>query len=77
MVFNRHHSKEGEEHQSDHSELVELLLGADEIERKRLLLLALQTGELRKSEAAELLRLVDRLEALSGSAPERAEPDAR
>jgi hypothetical protein len=77
VVFNRHHSKEAEEHESDHSELVELLLGADEIERKRLLLLALQTGELRKSEAAELLRLVDRLEALSDSAPARAEPGIR
>jgi hypothetical protein len=68
-VFNRHHSKEADDQQSDHSELVELLLGADEIERKRLLLLALQTGELRKSEAADLLRLVDRLEALSGKTP--------
>jgi hypothetical protein len=66
VVFNRHHPKEVDEHESDHSELVELLLGADEVERKRLLLLALQTGELRKSETAELLRLVDRLEALAG-----------
>ena len=39
MVFNRHHPKEVDEHESDHSELVELLLGADEVERKRLLLL--------------------------------------
>ncbi len=46
---------------------MELLLDADEVERKRLLLLALQTGELRKSEAADLLRLVDRLEAVSGA----------
>ena len=75
MVFNRHHPKEAEEHQSDHSELVELLLGADEIERKRLLLLALQSGELRKSEAAELLRLVDRLEALSGKTQPEPEPN--
>ena len=77
MVFNRHHSMEGEEHQSDHSELVELLLGADDIERKRILLLALQTGELRKSEAAELLRLVDRLEALSDGNSTHPEPDLR
>jgi hypothetical protein len=75
VVFNRHHSKEAEEHESDHSELVELLLGADEIERKRILLLALQSGELRKSEAAELLRLVDRLEALSGrTTPQPEDP---
>ncbi len=77
MVFNRHHPKEAEEHESDHSELVELLLGADEIERKRLLLLALQSGELRKSEAAELLRLVDRLEALSGRTPPQPEDPFR
>jgi hypothetical protein len=77
VVFNRHHTKEPEENQSDHSELVELLLGADEIERRRLLLLALQSGELRKSEAAELLRIVDRLEALSGKTPPRPEDPFR
>jgi hypothetical protein len=38
-----------------------MLLGMDELGRKRLLLLALQTGELRKSEATDFLRLVDRL----------------
>jgi hypothetical protein len=48
------------------SALVEMLLDADELERRRLLLIALQTGELRKSEATELLRLVDRLESVSG-----------
>jgi hypothetical protein len=48
------------------SSLVEMLLGADELERRRLLL-TLQTGELRKSEAAELLRLVERLESVAGS----------
>ena len=49
-----------------HSALVEMLLDADELERRRLLLIALQTGELRKSEAADLLRLVERLESVSG-----------
>ena len=44
------------------SALVETLLGVDELGRKRLLLLALQKGELRKSEAADLLRLVDRFD---------------
>jgi hypothetical protein len=74
VVFNRNkHSKEGEDRQIGQAGLVELLLGADETERKRLLLMALQTGELRKSEAADLLRLVDRLEAVSGSS--RAQPD--
>ncbi len=67
MLFNRKHSNNEEQQPYDHSGLVELLLDADEVERKRLLLLALQTGELRKSEAADLLRLVDRLEAVSGA----------
>ena len=69
MLFNRKRSKDSEERQLDQAGLVELLLGADEVERKRLLLLALQTGELRKSEAADLLRLVDRLEAVSTGFP--------
>jgi len=45
---------------------MEMLLDADELERRQLLLMALQTGELKKSEAGELLRLVDRLESVSG-----------
>jgi hypothetical protein len=48
------------------SALVEMLLDADELERRRLLLVALQTGELKKSEASDLLRLVDRLESVAG-----------
>ncbi len=67
MPFGRKKQPSEEEREAYQSGLVELLLGADEIERKRILLLALQTGELRKSEAADLLRLVDRLEAVSGS----------
>jgi hypothetical protein len=43
-----------------------MLLEVDEVERKRLLLMALQTGELKMSEAPELLRLVERLAQLSG-----------
>jgi hypothetical protein len=68
VLFNRKRTKDNEERQLDQAGLVELLLGADEVERKRLLLFALQTGELRKSEAADLLRLVDRLEAVSSGA---------
>jgi hypothetical protein len=49
-----------------HSALVEMLLDADDLERRRLLLIALQTGELKKSESADLLRLVERLESVSG-----------
>jgi hypothetical protein len=71
LLFNRKRAKDDEERQLDQAGLVELLLGADEVERKRLLLLALQTGELRKSEAADLLRLVDRLEAVAGGSTYR------
>lgn len=67
MLFNRKPHKDEDERMLDQESLVELLLGADDIERKRILLLALQTGELRKSEAADLLRLVERLEAVSGT----------
>jgi hypothetical protein len=64
MLFNRRRSKAGEDRQPDHAGLVELLLGADDVERERLLLLALQAGELRQSETADLVRLADRLEAV-------------
>jgi len=72
VLFNRKRSKDSGSGQLDQAGLVELLLGADDVERKRLLLLALQTGELRKSEAADLLRLVDRLEAVSAGSSTRA-----
>ena len=51
------------------SALIEMLLDADEVERKQLLLRALQTGELKMSESADLLRLVERLEHVSGRTP--------
>ena len=66
MVFNRKPAKGPEARADMQSALVEMLLDADELERRRLLLIALQTGELKKSEATELLRLVDRLESVSG-----------
>ena len=69
MVFNRKQPKTEEERQDAQSALVEVLLDADELGRKQLLLVALQTGELKKSEAAELLRLVERLESISGKRP--------
>jgi hypothetical protein len=65
VVFNR---KQGEVEQSRNdaqSALVERLLHADELERRQLLLVALQSGELKRSEAGSLLRLVDRLESVS------------
>ena len=66
MVFNRRQSQEDEARQDAQSALVEMLLDANELDRRRLLLMALQTGELKKSEASELLRLVERLEQVSG-----------
>ena len=66
MVFNRKPPKSPETRSDTQSALVEMLLDADELERRQLLLMALQTGELKKSEAGELLRLVDRLESVSG-----------
>jgi hypothetical protein len=66
VIFNRKQSN-GEGNRVDaQSALVEMLLDANELERRKLLLMALQTGELKRSEAAELLRLVDRLESVSG-----------
>ena len=65
MVFNR---KQGEDEQTRNdaqSALVERLLHADELQRRQLLLVALQTGELKRSEAGSLLRLVERLESVS------------
>jgi hypothetical protein len=66
LVFNRKSPRSPQTRSDMHSALVEMLLDADEIERRQLLLMALQTGELKKSEAGELLRLVDRLESVSG-----------
>lgn len=66
VVFNRKQPKIEESRADAQSALVEMLLGADELERRKLLLMALQSGELKKSEAAELLRLVERLEQITG-----------
>ncbi len=66
-MFNNKGAKDEQDRLDSQSSLVEMLLAADELERKRLLLMALQTGELKKSEAAELLRLVERLESVAGS----------
>ncbi len=66
MLFNHKPPRDEAEARRDvQSALVEMLLDADELERRKLLLIALQTGELKKSEAADLLRLVERLELIS------------
>jgi hypothetical protein len=65
VVFNRKQGADEQSRNDAQSALVERLLHADELERRRLLLAALQTGELKKSEAGDLLRLVERLESVS------------
>jgi hypothetical protein len=74
VLFHRKRSRNEDDRQFDPSGLVESLLGADETERKRVLLVALQSGDLRKSEVADLLRLVERLEALTDMAAGTAPP---
>ncbi len=67
MVFNRTKPpKTEEERQEIQSALVDMLLDSDATERKQLLLMALQTGELKMSEANDLLHLVERLERVTG-----------
>jgi hypothetical protein len=70
VVFRRKQPMSEERRQEVQSSLVEMLLDANELERKQLLLVALQTGELRKSEVPDLLRLVERLEAVSDVKPQ-------
>jgi hypothetical protein len=66
VVFKRKPPRTSQSREDRQSSLVEMLLDANELERRQLLLMALQTGELKRSEAGELLRLVDRLESISG-----------
>lgn len=66
MLFNRKHPKNEEARQDAHAVLVDRLLDANELERRCLLLVALQTGDLKRSEAGDLLHLVNRLESVSG-----------
>jgi hypothetical protein len=68
MVFNRKQVPEEDLRRDRQSTLVQKLVEADAVERRKILLVALQTGELKKSEAADLLKLVDRLAAFSGTA---------
>ena len=65
MVFNRKQATDESVRRERHSTLVQRLVDAGEEERRQILLVALQTGELKKSEAADLLKLVDRLAAFS------------
>jgi hypothetical protein len=65
VAFTKKPARTDEERQEVQGALVEMLLDADETERKRLLLFALQTGEVKMSEANDLMRLVERLEQIA------------
>jgi hypothetical protein len=69
MVFNRKQGTDEDVRRDKQSTLVQRLVDADEVERRQILLVALQTGELKKSEAGDLLKLVDRLSAFSDRTP--------
>ncbi len=66
MVFNRKQLEDEDVRRDRQSALVQRLMEADEVERRKILLVALQTGDLKKSEAPDLLKLVDRLAAFAG-----------
>ncbi|MGZ6314008.1 MAG: hypothetical protein ACXWNI_00020 [Candidatus Limnocylindrales bacterium] len=66
VIFSRKQPKQELDREDVQSALVEMLLDAGDLDRRRLLLMALQTGELKMSEANDLLRLVERLESVSG-----------
>jgi hypothetical protein len=78
VLFSPRQSRNAYARSEVQSALVDLLLGVDELGRRRILLLALQTGELRKSEAADFLRLLYRLESAGKltTAPDRASADS-
>jgi hypothetical protein len=65
VVFGRGGSREPEPGTGARDELIDSLLNADELERRLLLLEALQSGLLKKSQAADLIRFVERLEHVS------------
>jgi hypothetical protein len=68
MVFNRKQVTEDEVRRDKQTVLVQRLVDADEIERRQILLVALQSGDLKKSEAGDLMKLVERLAAFSEKA---------
>jgi hypothetical protein len=63
--------------QVPNTELIDLLLDADESTRKVILFQALQTGQLKKSEADALIAQVARLERAASPRPTTPESAAR
>ena len=66
MIFNRKQVTDEDVRRDKQAALVQRLVDANEVERRQLLLVALQTGDVKKSEAGELMKLVERLAAFSG-----------
>jgi len=66
VIFGRGQSQGSAPRTGSQDELVDRLLYADELAQRLVLLEALQSGQLRKSEAGDLLRLVERLESVAG-----------
>ena len=59
------------------ADLIDLLLDADEPTRKLLIFQALQSGDLKKSEAEDLIAQVSRLERVAGPIREPVKGQAR
>ena len=77
-MFGRRASSRENARREVHSSLVEMMLEGDEISRKRLMSLALKTGEIRADEAAEVEGIVRGLESMSllGRSRDRTSPVA-
>ena len=76
MLFKYRSSRNERARLDVQSDLADMLMGMDEFGRQRLILLALQTGELRESEAKDFLHLVDRLESAGRPATTPAQASA-
>ena len=76
MQFKHRQSRDERARLEVQSDLADMLLGMDEFGRQKLVLLALQSGELRESETIDFLRLVDRLESAGRLAPMSARSSA-
>jgi hypothetical protein len=63
--------------QVPNADLIDLLLDADDSTRKLILFQALQTGQLKKSEAEELIAQVARLERAASPRPTARDAAAR
>ncbi len=77
MVFSRKQSQTQDPDQVSHTDLIDLLLDTDEPTRRQLMRQLLQSGEMDKSEANDLMALVVRLERVAGPRHLEPKPEAR